>query len=98
MESKIKRNDIGEEEKKEGKMINKVKNKSVSARMCNLIKKIEKAPDFGYDDEEVELQELCNEKGLFWCWNDSIFKAEILLTDDVQDIENMNQLINITKD
>jgi hypothetical protein len=72
-------------------MINKCK-RNLPQHIHNLIRKIEKAPDFGYDDEECELAEYCNKNNLFYCWNESIFNAEILITEDKEDIEQMRIL------
>ena len=55
----------------------------------NLISKIEKANDFGYDDEEIELSKWCKSNKFYWCWNDSLFDPEILITKNVFDIKNM---------
>lgn len=34
-----------------------------------LIRRIEAAPDFGYDDEEYELNRRLGARGLTWAWN-----------------------------
>jgi hypothetical protein len=54
-----------------------------------LIRKMERSPDFGYDDEEVALTKYCEKNGVFWCWNDNLFKPEVLITDNKNDIDEM---------
>lgn len=41
---------------------------SITAREAVLIRRIETAPDFGYDDEQVELNESLARRGLAWRW------------------------------
>lgn len=52
----------------------------ISNRMENLIKRIEKAPDFGYDDEEVALDKLLKKEGLRRIWNDSLRNPELIIS------------------
>lgn len=63
--------------------------------IVRLVRKIEKAPDFGYDDEEVMLSEWCDENNIKWLWNDSISNAEIILTQSDKVVEEMKKIRGI---
>lgn len=46
----------------------------------HLIQRIEKAPDFGYDDEEIELSRRLRAEGKTWKWdNTCLFKPKIIV-------------------
>ena len=76
-------------------LINKVVN--LPKHIISLINKIEKAEDFGYDDEEVSLSDYCKNNKLFWCWNDSLFDAEVLITNNKTDVDEMRIKRNLIK-
>lgn len=46
-----------------------------------LIDKIERAPDFGYDDEGLELSRLLALEGRYWKWNNQN-RVEVLEVDN----------------
>lgn len=41
---------------------------------------MERAPDFGYDDEEVEIQKLLAKKGLEWEWEQKLRNPQVVIT------------------
>jgi hypothetical protein len=45
-----------------------------STRIATLVRRIENAPDFGYDDEAVELNRLLAAEGKAWLWDDATVK------------------------
>ena len=58
-----------------------VKKKFVSYSTKRLIERIEKAPDFGYDDEEVELRRRLRLEGKSFHWNDSLSNPKIIIVE-----------------
>jgi hypothetical protein len=68
-------------------------NITVSDYVERLIGKIEKAPDFGYDDEEAELSKICKEKNIAWFWDDGIYNPEIILMEKTE--ENLNKIVDL---
>lgn len=44
-----------------------------------LIRRIENAPDFGYDDEAVELSARLARQGKDWRWSDGLFNPSIIV-------------------
>ena len=52
---------------------------NLTSREKHLIKRMEAAEDFGYDDEEVELKKLLTARGLNWKWNDSMFSPKVIV-------------------
>lgn len=40
-----------------------------NARIATLIRRMENAPDFGYDDESVELTSILTPEGKAWLWD-----------------------------
>ena len=46
-----------------------IKNKFKNYSTPELVRQIEGAPDFGYDDEEYELTRRLKLKGMSWRWN-----------------------------
>jgi hypothetical protein len=70
---------------------------NITNRMKQLIHKMENAPDFGYDDEEVELDMLLTKKGLGYTWESTFLKPQIIvfkLTDD--EVRNIYAYKHIT--
>ena len=59
-------------------MINE-SNAKLTERIKYLAKKMEKAPDFGYDDEEVELTKLLEKKGLNWKWEQKFRNSQVII-------------------
>ena len=51
----------------------------LSERIKYLAKKMEKALDFGYDDEEVELSNLLGKKGLSWKWEKTFRNPQVII-------------------
>lgn len=45
----------------------------------NLVRRMERAPDFGYDDEQVELSRRLREQGKTWRWSDSFTKPQVII-------------------
>lgn len=58
----------------------KFKNTSTKA----LIRKIEKAPDFGYDDEAYELSRRLKAKGKTWRWGESWNTPAFVIVEDIK--------------
>lgn len=46
---------------------------------AHLIKKMENAPDFGYDDEAVALNTLLGPLGLKWKWSDNFYNPHVVV-------------------
>ena len=44
---------------------------------AQLIRRMENAPDFGYDDEEVELSRRLKLGGLAWKWSSDLFNPKV---------------------
>lgn len=44
-----------------------------------LIRRIENAPDFGYDDESVELSSRLARQGKDWKWGEGFFNPSIVV-------------------
>lgn len=56
------------------------------AGASRLMQRMNNAPDFGYDDEEVALRELLAPHGLSWAWSDDFYnpKVVVLRTDRLE--------------
>lgn len=50
---------------------------SQKQRIAVLVRRINNAPDFGYDDEADELTALLTEHGKAWKWSGSIFSETV---------------------
>jgi hypothetical protein len=61
-----------------------------------LVRKIEKAEDFGYDDEAVALSNWCDKHNLKWFWSESLFSPEVILCNKTED--NFKRLCEMGKD
>lgn len=46
---------------------------------AQLIRRMENAPDFGYDDEEVELSRRLKLGGLAWRWSNDMFNPKVVV-------------------
>ncbi len=57
-----------------------IRAKFASMSLSRLISRMERSPDFGYDDEEVELAERLLRKGQEWCWSRDVFHPRVLVT------------------
>lgn len=44
-----------------------------------LIQRIQKAPDFGYDDEAVELNRRLAQRGQTWEWSKDFFNPTVVI-------------------
>lgn len=52
-----------------------------SMSITSLIRRINAAPDFGYDDEAVELNRKLAAQGKTWRWSEDMFNPVILIID-----------------
>ncbi|ALY10630.1 hypothetical protein FDH86_gp095 [Arthrobacter phage Tank] len=50
-------------------------------RIAALVRKINAAKDFGYDDESIELTALLAERGKNWKWSDDFFSPVVVIYD-----------------
>ncbi|QWY81389.1 hypothetical protein SEA_RIZWANA_92 [Arthrobacter phage Rizwana] len=50
-------------------------------RIKALVRRINAAPDFGYDDESAELNELLAAQGKGWKWSDDFFRPVVVIYD-----------------
>ena len=53
----------------------------MSTVMARLIRAIETAPDFGYDDESVELTECCDRRGWRWFFGPGFYNPKVVVID-----------------
>jgi hypothetical protein len=61
-----------------------VRRKFASFSTDRLIKRMESASDFGYDDEEIELTRRGKEKGFTWGWDQSSLSANKIIIKKVK--------------
>lgn len=51
----------------------------MNARIKQLINKMQKAPDFGYDDEATELTSILDKQGLRWKWEETFVNPKVII-------------------
>ena len=59
-----------------------IKNRFAGYSLAKLIKRINSAPDFGYDDEEYELSRRAKEQNFTYRWTEKIANPKIIITKD----------------
>lgn len=56
-----------------------IKKRFIGYSTSRLVKRMEDAEDFGYDDEEIELRRRLRKTNQDWKWNDSLSNPKIII-------------------